>query len=178
MRLQAMWQCRSLAIALCLCLVAFNVREAAAFSPLAVLPFGRPRTSVSPVFRAVRLGGLKMCTEDTYSDSVDDTEASQAPEAPLDDKPQVGPLKAARDFFMQPITMSLARSVASLFAGSFVMTASIAAVLVVWATSPSSMPPVVGDSATLSEEQRQVALSQKSVLFDEVFPPGPLRATW
>jgi len=83
-----------------------------------------------------------------------------------------GPFKGVLDFVLQPVTMPLAASVGSVFAGSLVMTLSIGFVLVHWAFSPPSpggtalggTPP----PGIVQEQARQTTLSQKSVLFEEI----------
>ena len=106
-----------------------------------------------------------------------ESEGAEPPKNPVAEggEDEGGPLAGVFRFAMQPITLPLAGGVGTLFAGSLVMTLSLAAVLVHWAISPPSpsgpggtSPPVIAQT-----EQRQVTLSQKAILFEEVPPARP-----
>ena len=137
-----------------------------AFAPSAMMRLGHRRISASQ--RPSQRTSLRMCLGEKPPGQ-DSDEKNPAAAGGEDDG---GPLAGVFRFAMQPITLPLVGSVATLFAGSLVMTLSLAFVVVHWAVSPptglalgGTPPPGIART-----EQRQVVLSQKAVLFEEVPP--------
>ena len=137
-----------------------------AFAPSAMMRLGHRRISASQ--RPSQRTSLRMCLGEKPPGQENDEKNPLAAGGEDDG----GPLAGVFRFAMQPITLPLVGSVATVFAGSLVMTLSLAFVVVHWAVSPptdlalgGTPPPGIART-----EQRQVVLSQKAVLFEEVPP--------
>lgn len=165
---------RALLLVLGLGLSFFEPRGASAFAPSAAFSgvLKQPRAWAS------RRAPPRMCLGEKPPGQDSDAEGADPPVA-AGGEDEGGPFKGVLDFVLQPVTMPLAASVGSVFAGSLVMTLSIGFVLVHWAFSPPSpggtalggTPP----PGIVQEQARQTTLSQKSVLFEEVPPTSPSR---